>query len=243
MTWANRIRLVFGLIVVVAVVGTFTLVLNQRQTQVASDTASIEAISYPVGADYAGTVTSQAVEEGDEVTKGDPLLTIQSASLLTAINGPVAVPKSPAYVADSSGELTLIATEDGVVSELDATTGGFVGAGQTLATIDQAGSLYVLAEFTLDPYDFSRLEEGAVVELVLPDHQRIVGFVSVVSVETVKGEANIEVEIKSDELVQGTHNGLVEPGTPVTAIMHLRDDGPFAGIKDTLQSLREQVGL
>ncbi len=71
--------------------------------------------------------------------------------------------------------LSLLATENGVISKVDAGVGGFVAAGQALATIDRGEGMYVSAEFRLEPYNFARVEKGARVELILPDHSRVEG--------------------------------------------------------------------
>jgi multidrug resistance efflux pump len=86
MTWTNRFKLLGGMMVVIAIVAASTLILNRRESQVASTSASISAVSYSVGSDYAGTVTKQSVKEGDRVKKGDRLLTIRSTSLMTYIS-------------------------------------------------------------------------------------------------------------------------------------------------------------
>lgn len=243
MTWGNRFRLLGGLIVVLAIVTGATLVLNQRENQVASGSASIEALSYSVGSDYAGSVIGQSVQAGDKVKKGDPLMTIQSASLLRVLSSEKKVPESASYTTAADGTLVLIATEPGIVSKITAPVGGLVGAGQPLATIDRSGSLFVLAKFRVDSYDFARIAKGAKVEIVLPNHDRETGTVSIVRVQTAGGKADVEIEVKSTGLVTGGHDGLVEPGTPVMAIMHLRDDGPLAGVKDSFFSLLEQIGI
>jgi multidrug resistance efflux pump len=243
MTWGNRFRLLGGLIIVVLIVATATLVLNQRESRVASSTASIKAISYSIGSDYAGTVVTQSVKQGDTVKQGDPLITIQSANLAAYIANQKTKPTSTAYTVEADGRLTLIATQPGIVSKVRASVGGFVSAGEALATIDRTGTVYTLATFKLDPYDFSRIQKGAQVEIALPDSQKVVGAVSVVRVQTVKGKANASVEIVSKGLEIGGHNGLVQPGTPVTAVMHLREDGPLAGVKQTLHALLLQIGL
>jgi multidrug resistance efflux pump len=243
MTWGNRFRLLGGLILVLAIVAGATLVLNQRENQVASGSASISAISYAVGSDYGGSVVSESVKEGDKVKKGDPLMTIQSASLLRDMNSSKTMPESAAYTVSKDGTLTLTATEPGTVSGIKAQVGGLVGAGQPLAMIDRSGPFFVLAKFRVDSYDFARVQKGARVEIVLPNHQRVAGTVSDVKVQTVGGKADAEVKVLSKDLIVGSHDGLVEPGTPVTAIMHLRDDGPLAGVKDSFFSLLEQIGI
>jgi multidrug resistance efflux pump len=243
MTWSNRFRLFGGFLVVVFVVAACTFVLGQRESQTASRSASIEAISYSVGTEYAGTVVEQSVEQGDQVDEGDPLLSIQSTALLRDLDSDNDVPESTAYKISKDGIVTLVATEPGIVSSIDAKVGGFASAGQPLATIDQRGSLYVLADFRIDPYDFARIEDGAKVDIILPNHQRLAGTVLRVKVDTVSGKADTEVEVTSDALVSGEQDGLVAPGTPVTAIMHLREDGPLAGLKNSMFELLEQVGI
>jgi multidrug resistance efflux pump len=243
MTWANRMRLVVGLIVVVAVVAAATLILSQRQTETASTTASIKAISYSIGSDYAGTVTDAKVKVGQSVRAGQPLLVIQSASLARDQKSKTTVPTNSAYRVGPGGVVTLLATEPGFVSNVGASVGGFVAAGAPLATIDRSGSLYVLATFHLDPYDFSRIDNGAEVGLTLPNQQLLVGQVSQINVTTESGSADASIKVRSSELRRGSYSGLVEPGTPISAILHLRDDGPLAGVKETFLSLVRQSGL
>jgi multidrug resistance efflux pump len=243
MTWGNRFRLFVGLLFVFLIVGAATLVLNQRESQVTSSAASVKAQTYTVGSDYAGTVITQSVKPGDTVHRGAPILSIQSVSLLRDMRGPDPLPQSAAYTVSDDGMFTLLATQPGIVSKMDAPIGGFVAAGQTLATIERSGSLYVLAEFRVDPTDFARIEKGARVDIVLPNFHRVSGNVSDIRVHSVKGQADASIEVNSSALASRTNDGLHEPGTPVTAILHLRDDGPFAGVKDAFLALLERIGL
>ena len=243
MTWSNRLRLFVGLIVVVVIVLGFTLILSQRETEVQSRTAAVTAITYPVGSDYAGTVTNQDVNQGDAVKTGQPLITIQSATLAAALAAKTKVPTSSAYTVSAPGMLTLLATQPGIVSTIGAHVGGFVSAGSALATIDRSGSLFVLADFSLDPYDFSRIQKGARVDLILPNQEQLSGTVARISVTTVGGKADAAIEVRSAQLVRGTHSGLVMPGTPISAILHLRADGPLGGLRQEFVSLLAKLGL
>jgi multidrug resistance efflux pump len=243
MTWGNRFRLLLGFIVVVAIVLGFTLILSQRETEINSRSATIKAVTYSIGSDYAGTVMTQNIKQGDTVKAGQPLLTIQSAALAAALATKVKVPASSAYTVSSTGTLTLVATEPGIVSKIGTQVGGFVSAGSQLATIDRTGSLYVLADFRLDPYDFSRILKGAKVDLILPNQQQFTGTVSRITVTTLGGNADASIEVHSAQLVRGTHDGLVIPGTPINATLHLRPDGPLGGLKESFISLLEKIGL
>lgn len=243
MTWSNRFRLLGGSLLVLVIVAASTMVFTQRESQVASRTASFAAVSYTIGSDYAGTVTEQFVAEGTPVAQGDKLLSVQSATLLSRLDSPQGVPESTAYTVADDGTLTLIATQAGMLSEVEAQVGGFVGAGQGLATVERDATIHVVADYVIDPYNFTRIEDGARAEIVLPDHQRIEATLSKKSVETVDGKANVRIELTSDKFVVGALDGLVATGTPVTAILHLREEGPLAGVMDSLAQLLEQVGI
>ncbi|MDP9026350.1 MAG: HlyD family efflux transporter periplasmic adaptor subunit [Actinomycetota bacterium] len=244
MTWANRLRLFIGLVAVVGVVGVATVVLSVRETQVGSSSATVKAITYSVGSDYAGTVVEEKVKPGDTVTKGQALMTIQSAAVATASATKPGIPTSESYTVAPGGLLTLNATGAGVVDSVGAHLGGFVSAGSPLATIDQAGSLYVLAKFRMNPYDFSRIQKGSVVNLVMPNQQQLSGTVSQIHVTTTgSGSASASIEVASPQLVIGTDNGLVTPGTPVAATLRLRDDGPLGGLRVMAVSLLQKLHL
>lgn len=244
MTWINRLKLLTGLLVVLITVAAATVILNQRESQVASSSASIQALSYSIGSDYPGTVVEQTVAQGDEVTQGEPLMTIQSPALTQALSSEtITVPTSAAYTVTDDGMLSLLATESGVISNVDAGVGGFVSAGQPLATIDRGEDMYVSAEFRLEPYDFARVDKGARVELILPDHSRVQGEVTDIRVSTVDGQADADITIGSSDLVMGGAGGLIASGTPVTAILHLAEEGPLAGVKSAFSQFLEQIGV
>jgi multidrug resistance efflux pump len=244
MTWANRFRLFLGLVVVVVIVAASTLFLSVRETNVASSTASVKAISYSVGSDYAGTVVSEKIKVGDTVKKGERLLTVQSAAVATAAAQKGGIPASSSYVVAPGGLLTLIATQPGMVASLGANLGGFVSGGSRLASIDKTGSLYVSAHFHIDAYDFSRIEKGAIVDLVLPNQRELTGKVYRLTVTTTKnGEASVTATIHSSALVLGKDSGLVSPGTPIAANLHLRDSGPLGGLREMFTSLLEKMHL
>jgi len=119
-----------------------------------------------------------------------------------------------------------------------------VSAGSAIATIDQAGSLYVQAKFRLDPYDFSRIQKGARVDLVLPDQQQLSGEVSQVKVTTTSGgAASAEIKVTSSQLAKRASHELAAPGTPIQATLHLRDDGPLGGLRVLFVELLHKLHL
>jgi len=243
MTWTSRFKLLVGMIVVLVVVAALTVVFTQRQSQVASTSASIEAKRYPVGLDYGGTVTTAEVENGDRVAVGDTLFTLQSPSLESDLAKGLFKPATAAYTVREDGTVVMTASVAGTVADVSTESGSFVQAGQVLATIDASGSLFVKAEYTLSARDYSRIEDGASVDILLPNQQVVAGTVVSIAVETADGVAESTVLVQSTGLVDGAYNGLVKRGTPVTATLLLRNDGVFAGVNDGVQDFMRKIGV
>ncbi|QEW03466.1 HlyD family efflux transporter periplasmic adaptor subunit [Microbacterium lushaniae] len=243
MTWANRLKMTAGILIVLLLVAAFTVVFNQRQQRVLSTSATIVAESYPVGTDYGGIVTRQYVEVGDEVAVGDPLFDVRSLHLQRDIaSGQVADPALAAGVS-ADGTSTIAATVDGTVREIAVPQGGFAQAGGMLATVDENASLFVEAEFQLSARDYARIDEGNDVELLLPNQAVLPGAVVGIEVTTVDGQALSTVRIESAELSNKRATGMFQAGTPVQATLQLRQDGPLAGVGDAVRDLLRKVGL
>jgi multidrug efflux pump subunit AcrA (membrane-fusion protein) len=243
MTWASRVKLFAGIVGVLVLVAALTVVFTQRQSQTTSTSASIEAERYPVGIDYGGTVVERLVKTGDRVKKGETMFTLQSPSLQADLAKGLLKPSTITYTVSDDGIITLTAAVAGTVTDVTTEAGSFVQAGQVLATIDRAGSLFVTAQYVLSGRDYSRIEDGAAVQIVLPNQASIAGTVSSIDVQTVRGEAETRVKVTSDGLVDGAYNDLVKRGTPVTASLSLRDDGIFAGVSDGVMSFLRKIGL
>lgn len=243
MTWISRIKLFLGSLAVVAIVAASTLLFTQRQSEVASTSATITADTYAVGTDYGGTVVAQNVTVGDTVAAGQELFTIQSLSLLQDLeNNPIPF-TTTAYSIGPDGLLIFRATVPGTVSEVGTKLGDFVQAGTDLAVIDRTDALYVMGDYLLTPRDYERIEDGAAVDIMLPNRTVLPGTVELIQVSTADGQAQAQIKVASDQLVYGSSNGLVSPGTPVTATLQLRDDGPLAGARDAAFDFLQQIGL
>jgi multidrug resistance efflux pump len=243
MTWGNRFRLLFGSIGVLVLVAALTLVFNQRQHTATSSTATIAAIDYPVGVTYSGTVTAVQVKDGDQVHAGDPLVSVRSASLLHDLRQNLVTPTSLGYSVTRNGTIRFTASVDGTVTGLTARVGAFVQAGSRLLTVAKASSLFVTAKVVLTAADYGRVAQGSVVDLLLPDQRSVQGRVRDISVTTVGDSAQAQLTVASTALTDGADNGIIQAGTPVTATVHLRDDGPLAGVADKGLALLRKVGL
>jgi multidrug resistance efflux pump len=243
MTWASRIKLFTGVVIVIALVAVFFVIFTQRNSQVISTSAQISAEEYQIGSDYAGNVTKQYVTVGDTVKAGDPLFQIKSLSVLQDVSSQLLSYKSASYTVSTDGTMTFLATVPGRISKIDTKQGGFVSAGADLATIDRSDSLFVLGEYTLSPRDYERIRSGATVDVRLPNQTVIEGTVKQITVQTTAGSATTSIQIASKYLVQGSASGLVNSGTPVTATLHLRQDGILAGPQDALLAFVQKIGL
>ncbi|CAM5357278.1 HlyD family efflux transporter periplasmic adaptor subunit [Leifsonia shinshuensis] len=243
MTWGNRLRLALGLLVVLVLVAAFTLIFNQRQTQATSTSATIDAESFPVGTDYGGLVTQQFVKSGARVAAGQRLFAVQSLRLQQDIASGLLNPRTAPYPVAADGTATVVAAVSGTISSIDIQQGAYAQAGTVLAHIDRRGSLFVRADFTLTAGDYSRVADGAPVDLLLPNQRVLTGRVQRIEVQTVSGRAQSTILVSGGGLVEGADDGLITPGTPVTATLHLREDGPLSGPSDAFAAFLRKIGL
>ncbi|PFG44527.1 HlyD family secretion protein [Isoptericola jiangsuensis] len=243
MTWATRLKLAVGVVVVLALCATLTLVLNRRLTQATSSQATIVSEDVAVGTDYAGTILQSFVEEGDTVAAGEPLFSLRSLVLAHDLSVGLVSKRASVNEVTDDGEITVVAPVDGVVAEIDATQGGFIQAGEVVATLHEAGTTRVDAQMLLDPADFARIEKGSYVRIVLPDQTEVPGEVASVAVQNTRNRAEATVSVVSPTLDQQAADELVLPGTPVVARVELRDDGPLAGPDLAFQRFLQRLGL
>lgn len=225
MTWTSRIRLLAGMLVVLVLAALATYQLNETRGVATSDSAQILAKTYGVGTPYAGLVVDQLVDVGDAVTTGDQLFVIDSATLQYDVKNGFARASTEATQIDAEGRLVVLATGDGVVTQIVSERGTFVQSATQLATVQRADTLYVQAEYTLTPKEYARVSQDATATVVLPNQSTITAQVSEVKVETVAGTAQAVVTLSGAALEDGAQNGLVAAGTPVTAELELDNDG------------------
>lgn len=246
MSWLNRLKLLTGIIIVLLIVGLLTLLFNQRQNQVVSLNAHVEAPRTVIASPYAGVVTDQKHSPGEYVNAGDALFTISSASLKDLLATGTEVSSTEGYEVDiNAGTVTFVATIDGYLEEYTAFQGTFIGSGEQVATIVSQKNKTVLARFTLNPSDYGRIETNGPVTIHLPDGQLVNGNVLSVKIDDDEagGATVTEVTVVSEELQAEDLELLTRRGTPVTAIMSLRDDGLLAGPTEALRQFLVQIGL
>ena len=245
MTWTNRLKLWGGILLVAAITFALTLLFNQRQSQVASFTAAVDAPVAMVGSSYGGVVTDLRVRPGDAVTAGDPLFTLTSLQLQQDIGNGLKPISTEAYTIDpEAGTITYHAVSNGYIASIEAKPGTFLANGGAMAVVVADGERTVTAQFELEPSDYGRVEQGAGARIVLPNNQTVQGTVAGVTVNTNdRGDAITHVTIESPALTDPGLSTLTRLDTPVTVIMDLRDDGWLAGPTEVLLAFLTKIGL
>ena len=245
MTWINRLKLWGGILGIAALVFGLTVLFNQRQSQVASISAAVDAPTSEVGSSYGGVVTDVYVKNGETVTAGQKLFTLASVQLQQDVGNGLKPSSTEAYTIDTKkGTITYNAVSDGYVASIDAQPGSFLAGGSAMAVVVADGQRTVTAQFQLDPTDYGRVEQGASARIVLPNNQTVNGTVAGVQVKTNdEGETVTFVTIESDALTDPDLATLTRLDTPVTAIMDLRDDGWLAGPTESMLAFLTKIGL
>ncbi len=241
MAWTNQLRFALGVVVVLLIGAIATVIFNQREHRLDSVTGEILAVEHPVGTDYAGIVTATFVAEGDEVETGDPLMQISSTTLERDVADGLVDVEEGMVTAD--GIITIIASVDGIVTDLAVATGSYAWQGSPVATVSEKDTLYVTSDFQVNRLDFGRIPSVESVDITLPDDTIVVGAFEDFTVEQAGEYSTVTATISSEELEWGTVNGLVAPGTPVLSTMNLEDTGIFAGVGDMLQQFVHRIGL
>lgn len=230
--WA-RLRLAFGVLLVLCLVAGATYHLNQTRGRVVSTSAQILGREVVVGAPYGGVVLSRAVDAGAQVHQGDELFVLDAPALALALaGGRNDVPASTKV--DAQGHLAVEAAADGMVTSVTAEPGSSVQAGAELARVQRTNSLYVEAQFTLTPKEYARVPEHAQVQVQLPDGTSLTGTAEDLRTTTVDGTARTVATVTSPQLSGG--GGLIAAGAPVVAELQLRNDGWVTRVGDRVHA-------
>lgn len=237
MTWFNRIKLVIGLVAVVAVAGIAVIQLDDDRGRATSTTAQIAVDSYTLGTPYSGTVVAQPAETGQPVAEGEAVFVIDSPALELEIAEGLIEPEGNANI-DAEGNFLVRATTPGVLTETLVATGAFVRASSELATVQAEGTLRVEAEYDVTASQYGRLSDDAPVTLLLPDGRELTGSTTDVSVERKDdGTSRVVLSVVSEELsALAREDRLVTSGTPVTAEVQLRNEGVVADVSAAVRS-------
>lgn len=242
MTWFNRLKLLVGLVAVVAVAGVAVIQLNDDRGRATSTTAQITADSYSLGTPYAGTVVAQPAETGQPVAEGETVFVLDSPTLELEIAEGLIDPVDNPNI-DPEGHFLIRANTPGLLTETRVATGAFVQSSSELATVQADGTLVVEAEYELTASQYGRLSDRAPVTLLLPDGRELDGSTADVSVErTDDGTSRVVLGVVSDELTSlAREDRLLTTGTPVTAEVRLQNEGVVADVSRAVKSYVSQA--
>lgn len=240
----DRLRLWVGILLTLALMFALTLLFNHRQHTVASVSAVVDAPTSVIASAFGGVVTEQHVKEGQQVRKGDKLFVVNSSTLQQDVARGARPQSTVAYDLDlKQGTVTYKAVSDGYVTKVTTAAGGYVNDGAPLATVVGSGQRTVVATYRLAPVDYGRIIPGGPVRVFLPNNTKIDGTISDVVVTVEDGVAVTQVTITAPGLDPAQLGILANRGTPVDAVMQLRDDGPLAGVTQGLLSFLTKIGL
>ena len=241
MKFTSRIRFVFGILVVVVIVGALSMYLNGIMSVSQSSKAQLAADSTTVGTDYAGLIVKQNVEEGDKVTKGQILFEIQSTLLNDALTKGNLTTASLSFSVDpTTNYIQLKATDDGVIEKIDYRAGSYVPAGGIVASVDTVGSLYVIAHFHLSPPDYARINKANKVSIRLPDNS--MQTATIFSIALVSNGDNVDTVVKARIKNADISDFRFSVGTPVEATLQLNQDNVLQGLLMSIQQLFKPLG-
>jgi hypothetical protein len=241
MTFGNRLRLIFGIIFVVAIVVALAFYLTSIMSVAKSSKAELDAAAISIGTDYPGLIVKQNVEEGDKVTKGQTLFEIQSAPLNEVLtNGTVLASSLPFKVDPKTNYIQLKASDDGVVDKISYRAGSYVPVGGIVATVYTVNTLFVTANFRLSPPDYARIDKSSKIDLRMPDNTT--QQATIFSIGLVRNGDSVDTVIKARLKNADITDFRFSVGTPVDATMQLGKISWYQGLVTYVEQLFKPLG-
>lgn len=241
MKFISRIRFIFGILIVILIVGALSMYLNNIMSVSQSTKAQLAADSTTVGTDYPGLIVKQNVEEGDTVTKGQVLFEIQSTQLNDDLTKGTVTASTLSFTVDpTTNYIRIKANDDGVVEKINYRAGSYVPGGGIVASVNTVGSLYVTAHFQLSPPDYARINKSNTISLRLPDNSTQTA--TVFSIALVSNGDNVDTVVKARIKNANISDFRFSVGTPVEATLQLNQDNIFQGLFNTIQQLFKPAG-
>ena len=240
MKFTSRLKFIFGIAIVLLLVGVLVLYLNNSMSQSQSSKAHLAADSSSIGTDYPGLIIKQNTEEGDKVTKGETLFEIKSAQLSESIANSSVTPASLPFEVDStSGNILIKASDDGVIEKINYRAGSFIPAGGIVATVNTVGSLHVVAYFKLSPPDYARISKNSKLSLRLPDNTTMQA--TVFDISLVSSGNRVDTVVKARIKNADISDYRFSVGTPVEATLQLNTSTWYQTLYDYFLQLFKPV--
>lgn len=227
--------LVKGLLILLLIVAATFIYKDTRNDIKISNQSRIGADSYDLGIEYSGLIDKELVSQGDFVHKGDPLAYIKSSSLLADLGSKKVAKADLAYPLSESNEIIMLATQDGVLQDVNYLTGSYVPANQYIFKITAEDTPYVTSHFNLARDDFQRLNKSTLLQVKLPNGQIVDSPIQQISVDTGSQLSGLEVPVTIKSTIKPDRNLLI--GSPVTANLHLNRQTQLQRIAHFLKGL------
>ncbi len=234
MTWQTRIKLMLGVVAVLALVGVLAMRLDSEVRTVHAVEGALAAQEYEVGTDYSGVLVDQYVSPGEVVSPGDPLFALKSDRLRRDLASGLIRPEDSTYRIRDKSTLMFVATAAGTVQSVDYMEGAYVPANTVIATVEVADSLYVTADFRLRPAEYALIRESDDMTVTLPNGTTVDARIKDLSVAADDNIAHTSVRAQAADL---TDEALFGAGTPVSTSIELPDRGLMASISDLASGL------
>jgi multidrug resistance efflux pump len=235
MTIKNRLKFIIGILFVFALVFALVLYLNNAMSTLHTSRADLKADTITIGTDYAGLVVKQYVEEGDKITKGEPLFEIRSQQLKDAITATPTLAATLPFTMNSSQNIVLTASDDGVVQKIFYRAGSYVPTGGIVANVNTVGTLYVEAHYRLAPPDYARIKKGSLITVTFPDNSTVQS--TAYNISLVSNGTSVDTVIKARLQNANLTDLRFSVGTPVEATLKLSTKTWFQYLKDSVQNL------
>lgn len=231
MKFTAKLRLVFGILLVIILVASLAFILNISMSTSNSVKATLAAQARSVGTDYPGLVVKQNVEEGEAVKKDDVLFEIDSQALKQLLDDKaIELDNLNVTVNPTNKNIELRATNSGIVDEILFSEGAYVPASAVVATVYVVDSLYVNARFQLSPPDYARIDKSEPLELLFPDNTKKYAEVTSVSLEQSENEESVDTVIVAKIKDADMDDFRFSVGTPVNAKLQLKQEAWFKNV-------------
>jgi pyruvate/2-oxoglutarate dehydrogenase complex dihydrolipoamide acyltransferase (E2) component len=235
----SKLKLFFALTITIIIVSLLGLYLSYSLSHKDSFEASIAADTFQVGSTFAGTITDITVQEGDTVSIGQTVATIQSPDIAEAIIENRISDNNSFKVTDDQ-TIALLSSQPGTVREILFSRGSFVSSSDVIIKLDEISDPYVEAIFKLLPPDYDRVTTSTKLVITLPNNDTFEAEVDDITIQRTQdeNEEGIDTLIKAIPTNTFSDQRKFPVGTPLKTRMFLQDERSFiSNLKNRLTDI------
>lgn len=241
MAFIGRLKFLAGILITIAIVAGLFLYLNYSMSRVSSRSAQLDSDAYSIGIEYPGVIEQQFAQVGQHVARGDKLLQLRSPTLQEAISEGLVTAQDLLFEVDEkTGKITVKATRDGTVQDVEYVPGSYVPANMPIVKVSPDNSLYISARYKLTAPDYARIKRDSDVYVTLPDNTQFTAKVYDISLEQKEGVVETVIKARVDQSSVPTKEFAV--GTPVATVWQLDNNTWYSSIQNFVESLIRPKG-